>query len=164
MAALPPTAKEMPELSMLTYLIEAAAAVKHKDGDTSMHGYAENLNHGQEMTDDIEVDFAVLDSISDVLLQSHQVLAISPDKRERERGLVTTLLMSEAISESDFPAEPPISEATTVTSISATVVPNPNDRNDPTRCKGPLGNLRQVTGRKSLWDGVKGDPLSYAVK
>ena len=36
MAALPPTAKEMPELSMLTYLIEAAAAVKHKDGDTSM--------------------------------------------------------------------------------------------------------------------------------
>jgi len=84
-------AKHMPELSMLTILIQAAAAVKNRDGDTSLHGYVEN--HGEPsrrvMPDNaVEVDFAVLDSIGDTLLQNHQVLAISPTGGSGSSGVL----------------------------------------------------------------------------
>jgi len=52
-----------------------------------------------------------------------------------------------ADSDMELPAEHPISEASKFSSISATVVPNPNDRGsagnrEGGQSGGPLGNLR----------------------
>jgi len=156
---------------MLTILIQAAAAVKNKDGDTSLHGYVENQNltsHRVMVPDEVEVDLAVLDSIGDTLLQYHQVIAISPDIQERERSLITLLTpKSEFESEAELPAEHPISMAKRVSSISANVVPNANDRgrNSKGNQSGrPLGNIKQVTEGKSMWHMVKEDALYYAVE
>ena len=163
-------AKDMPELSMLTFLIEAAAAVRNKDGDTSIHSYVENqgLTSRQVMeSNEAEVKFAVLDSIGDVLLQNHQVIAISPDK---QKCFIITVLISDPNLEDELGinvlAEDPISRASTVSLISASVVPNANDRHNSGDRKGggPLGNLRQVADGKSMWNNVKNDPLYYAVK
>jgi hypothetical protein len=172
--ALRSTAKDMPEPSMLTILIEAAAAVKNKDGYSSLHGYVEN--HGLTSRRVIEpleaeVKFAVLDSIGDVLLQNHQVIAITPDKQER---FVTTILVSDSdpYLEDEFgidvQAEDPINGASRVLAISASVVPNANDRHGGD-CKGgqmggPLGNLRLVADGKSMWDDIKKDSLCHALE
>jgi hypothetical protein len=157
--------KQMPELSMLTILIEAAAAVKNKDGDTSLHGYAESQSRVMSKGSD-EVDLAVLDSIGDTLLQNHQALAISFDKRVREQGVITAVMMFD--KNTDFLAEPPISGASEVISISASVVLNPNDRGNHKReggqLGGPRGNIKQMTNGKSMWAQVKMDPFFYAVK
>jgi hypothetical protein len=157
--------KQMPELSMLTILIEAAAAVKNNDGDKSIHGYMEGPRRVMSNESD-EVDMAVLDSIGDTLLQHHQVLAITFDKRHQEQGaqVVPKEMMSD--TNSDSPAEHPISEASKVMSISASVVPNPNEHrgNEGGQLGGPLGNIKQVTSGKSMWAQVKIDPFFYAVK
>jgi hypothetical protein len=159
-------AKDMPELSMLTFLIEAAAAVRNKDGDKSIHSYVENhgLTSRRVMkSNEAEVKFAVLDSIGDVLLQKHQVIAITPDNRER-----FTVLISDPNFEDEaginVPAEDPISGlsgVSTVSLISASVVPNPNDRHN---SGGSLGSLRRVANGKSMWNNVKNDSLYYAVE
>jgi hypothetical protein len=164
------SAKNMPELSMLTILIQAAAIVKNKSGDRSLHGYVED--HGPASrrvmeSDEIEVEFAVLDSIGDILLQNSQVLAISPNMQMREHGRGITIL-TPAESELELPAEHPIGTgALKVSGINASVVPNPNDRHAGNRKSsqsgGPLGNIRQVIDGKSMWEEVKKDPLCYAV-
>lgn len=52
-----------------------------------------------------------------------------------------------------------------VSSISVTVVPNPNDHtNCDGQSDGPLENIREVSDRKSKWEEVKEDPLFCAVK
>ena len=157
---------------MLTILIQAAAIVKNRDGDKSLQGYVEEHGLKSRRVMASNVDFAVLDSIGDVLLQSHQVLAVSPNKQDPGEGLVTSVLMSEwkADSELELPAEHPINIASKVSSpISATVVPNPNDRychanDEDGQSGGVLGNIRQVSAGKSMWDKVKKDPLFYAVE
>ena len=155
--------KQMSELSMLTIIIQAAAAVKNKDGDTSMHGYMDNPSQCRATCEDTP-NLAVLDSIGDTLLQCHQVLAISSDLRSREQCEITTPI-SDTDTNVDSPAEPPISGVSTVMSIIASVVPNPNDRKrDNSECEGPLGNIRQVTKGKSMWAHVKVDPLYCADK
>ena len=168
-------AKDMPELSMLTYLIQTATAVRNKDGDTSLHGYVEN--HGITTrkvmeSQEAEVKFAVLDSIGDILLQNHQVIAIVPDK---QTPFMTTVLTPSDLEDElgiVVPAEDPIyrgpSTGSTqeISTISASVVPNPDDRcNGGVRNgDGPLGNLRQVANGKSMWDDVKKDPLCKALR
>jgi hypothetical protein len=169
----PSNAKRMPELSILTILIQAASAIKNGDGDTSLQGYVEE----QEITtrrmvspNEIEVNFAVLDSIGDILLQNNQVLAISPDIRVQDESCISVLIAdSKADSELELPAEFPIRGASKVVpSINATVVPNPDDRRDVKRgggqSGGPLGNIKQVTGGISLWNEIEKDPLFCAVK
>lgn len=163
-------AKVMPELSMLTFLIQAAAALKNNDGDTSLHGYVEThglTNRRVLEPNETEVDFAVLDAIGDTLLQNHQVLAISSySKPENEKHCITVMVPDlKADSDMENPAEHPINIATKFSSIRAAVVPNPN-RDD---CSNGMGdgsmeNLRQITNGKSMWDMVKMDPLHYAAK
>jgi hypothetical protein len=67
----------MSELSILTILIQAAAIVKNKDGDGSLQGYVERQLTGRVASDEHKVEFAVLDSIGDILLLQHQILAVS---------------------------------------------------------------------------------------
>jgi hypothetical protein len=116
--------------------------------------------------DEVEVEFAVLDSIGDTLLQDKQILAISPDKGMRKHG-VTIVTRMAANSELELPAELPISEVSKVSLISATVVPNADDRHGGNReggqSGGPLGNIRQIMDGSSRWKEVKIDPLQYAV-
>lgn len=165
-------AKDMPELSMLTYLIQAATAVRNKDGDTSLHGYAEShgLTSRKVMeSSENEVKFAVLDSIGDILLQNHQVIAIAPDK---DVPFMATVLISDPNLEDELgivvQAEEPIygTSTQTISTISASVVPNANDRRNGGDRKGdgPLGNLRQIADGRSMWDDVKNDPLRYALE
>ena len=163
--------KDMTELSMLTILIQAAAIVKNGSGDSSLHGYVEDhgLASRRVMEDsDIEVEFAVLDSIGDILLQNHQVLAISPDIQMREHGHIT--ILTSADSELEVPAEYPIGGASNfkVSGINANIVPNPNDRHVGNhkggQSAGPLGNIKQVVDGRSMWKEVKDDPLHYAVE
>jgi hypothetical protein len=169
MAQLPVNAKDMPELTVLSILIQAAAAIKNRDGDTSIHGYVElqELQARRVMLDeDDEVNFAILDSIGDVLLQDNHVLAILPNKREPEE--VCILVSSETIgdSEPDNLADLPIRNAKRVSSINASIVPNSDDRNMVKSNQsedGPLGNIQEVSDGKSMWDEIKIDPLSCAV-
>ena len=164
-------AKDMPELSMLTILIGAAASLRNQDGDISLHGYVENqglTNRKAMELSEAEVDFAVLDSIGDTLLQDHQVLAITPSYNFEKHSRSITVMISDekADSDQDSPAEYPINLASKVSLIRATVVPNPNDRHSNNKCEsgGPLGSFKQVSNGKSLWNEVKEDPLFYAVE
>ena len=131
--------KVMPELSILTILIQAAVAINNGDGDTSLHGYMDI--HGQKsrrvMESEVEVEFAVLDSLGDILLQNHQVLAISPSKQEKTS--ITVVVNTDF----DMPAENPINGAAKVSSISATIVPNPNDRTTGKRREGRIGKRKE---------------------
>ena len=157
--------KDMPELSMLTLLIPITAAIKNGQGDTTMHGYIENqdITVRRVITPvEEEEKFAILDSIGDILLQSKQILAISPDKQEQEQCSV--LILMQAASDMEHPAEHPISK---VSSIRANVVPNPDDHfgtMDGSRPPGPLGNIRQTGNGTSMWEKIKKDPLHYAAK
>ena len=57
--------KTMSELSMLTILIEAAATIKNRDGDRSLHGYVgtHGLASRRAMeSDEVKVQSAVLES------------------------------------------------------------------------------------------------------
>jgi hypothetical protein len=164
--------KDMPELSMLTILIQAAAIVKNRDGDSSLHGYVEDhglVSRRVMESDEIEVEFAVLDSIGDILLQNKQVLAISPDKQMREHSRSVTILTS-ADSELELPAEHPISGVSDlkVSGINANVVPNPDNRHGGNhkdgQLGGPLGNIRHVIDGRSMWEEVKVNPLHCAVR
>ena len=156
---------------MLTYLIQAAAAVRNKDGDTSLHGYVESrglTTRKVKVSPDDEVKFAVLDSIGDILLQNHQVIVIAPDK---DVSFMATVLISAPNLEDELGivvrAEVPIDPiygtsaedliSQTILTISASVVPNTNDCRNGGDCKsdGPLGNLRQVADGKSMWDDKK---------
>ena len=158
--------KAMPELSMLTILIQVASIIKNEDGDGSLQGYMQNLGVvSRKVMDrkDLEMEFALLDSINDTLVQKNQVLAISPDKRTHASGAFKFTILTSTDPEQEHPAELPISEHSTnlkVSSINATVVPNPNDRrgrkyNDG-QSGGPLGNIREVIdgsscGKRSKW-------------
>jgi hypothetical protein len=160
--------KKMSELSMLTILIQAATAIKNDDGDPSMHGYAETQLRKKIDNEEVEVNFTVLDSIGDILLQKHQILAISPNKPDSNNSATVTVLLS-ADSDIEHPAEDPIERVSKVSSISATVVPNPNDRRQAkaglkNSKNGPLGNLEQVMNGKSMWEEVKNDSLCGAVE
>jgi hypothetical protein len=166
------TAKHMPELSILTILIQAASAIRNLDGDTSLQRYVENqgLTSRNVMgSEDAEGKFAILDSIGDALLQNNQVLAISPDNRMLEDHHITLLVSdTKAESELELPAETSIRVASKISSISATIVPNPDDRRkvrrEGSQSDGPLGNIKQVLGGKSVWNDIKDDPLSLAVR
>ena len=159
--------KDMSELSMLTLLIPAAAAIKNRNGDTTIHGYVES----QEITArrvitpaEEEVKFAILDSIGDVLLQSNQILAISPDEQKQEQEQCSVSILIQADSDMEHPPEHPISK---VSSICANVVPNPDDRfgtMDSSHPPGPLGNIRQTGNGTSMWEKIKKDPLHYAAR
>lgn len=162
-------AKHMPEITMLTILLQAAVAIKNKDGDPSLHGYVENQDFNPlEIGSKSAVEIAVLESIGDVLLQDHQILAAITANKEMRDGFVTVMVTPDAKAESDteHPAEQPISEAKTFSSISATVVPNPNDRHnfEAGSSLAPLGNLRKVRDGISKWEQVKLDPLCCAVE
>jgi hypothetical protein len=158
-------AKPMSELSILTILVQAAAIVKNEDGDGTLHGYVELQGNRRAMEPQPEVELAVLESISDVLLLNHQILALTHNKRKQEpfvASVVTSHLKAE--SELELPAEYPIRGAVKVSSISATVVPNPDDRRrDSSKGdqseSGALGNIKQVSKGKSMWDKIKGDPI-----
>jgi hypothetical protein len=124
-----------------------------------------------------EVKFAVLDAIGDILLQNHQVIAMAPDK---DVPFVATVLISAPnledelgiVVQAEDPIDPiygtftedPISQ--TISTISASVVPNANDRRNggDRKSDGPLGNLRQVADGKSMWDDVKEDPMCHALE
>lgn len=164
--------KDMTELTMLTFLIEAATAIRNKNGDRSIEGYVGN--HGltsRRMMEspETEVKFAVLDSIGDILLLNHQVIAITPDK---QKPFITTVLVPDPNLEDELGfgvlAEDPISEAVSVSTISASVVPNANDcynrKGGQLPVGGPLGNLSLVAEGKSMWKDVKKDPLCYALE
>ena len=73
-----------------------------------------------------------------------------------------------AHSELELPAEDPINDAKEIFSpISATVVPNPNDRSKAGQGGQPdglLGSIRSVGPGKSMWAKVKEDPLFYALR
>lgn len=162
----PKKIKSMTEITMLTYLIPAAAAIKNGNGDTSLYGYVENhgITKRQELKrDDDELKFAVLDSIGDMLLQKHHILAISPDKEKREQSFIPTAELK-ADSDLELPAEDPINGASMVSSISASVVPNPDDRGDRGNHEGGPLNLREVREGNSRWVEVKKDSLRYAVE
>jgi hypothetical protein len=166
MAQLPVNAKDMPELTVLSILIQAAAAIKNRDGDTSIHGYVELQARRVMLDEDDEVNFAILDSIGDVLLQDNHVLAILPNKREPEE--VCILVSSETIGDfdPDYLADLTIRNAKRVSSINASIVPNSDDRSMVKSNQsedGPLGNIQEVSDGKSMWDEVKIDPLSCAV-
>lgn len=166
-------AKQMSELSMLTILIQVAAAVKNRDGDTSLHRYLEDIGFTSRRVmefQDVEADFTVLDSIADTLLQKHQILAISPGKLEPGR-VVAVLMADDPKFDLDMDSESLAGhrismEKLMVSSISAAVMPNPDDCGV-TKCEGdqlgPLGNMRQVADGISRWEKVKEDPLFYAV-
>lgn len=162
-------AKPMSELSILTILVQAAAIVKNEDGDGTLHGYVELQGNRRAMESDDpqpEVELAVLESISDVLLLNHQILALTHNKRNQEEPFVASVVTShlKAESELELPAEYPIRSAVKVSSISATVVPNPDDRRRDSS-KGDqsesaaLGNIKQVSKGKSMWDKIKEDPI-----
>jgi hypothetical protein len=167
------TAKPMTEVSMLTILIQAAAAIKNRDGDPSLHGYMDT--HGLTSRRELhakDVDFAVLESIGDILMQKNQILAICPNTGEQECSI--TILAGvhlKAESDLEIPADDPISEASKISLISATVVPNPNNRHNKEKAQGhseddksngPLGNIKQVLDGKSMWAQVKENPFYYA--
>ena len=76
----------MSDISMLTMLLQASAIVKNQTGDSSLHGYVEMQEvEMQEMTSQMtldtrkDADFALLDCLSDILVQDTQVLAASYD-------------------------------------------------------------------------------------
>ena len=84
-------AKEMPELTMLTILIQVAAIIKNQDGDGSIHGYVEGQGlTGTAVQDNLSL--AVLDSIGDILLLHHQVLAIVPRGQPQDRHITLVLI------------------------------------------------------------------------
>ena len=160
----------MPKLSMLTILIQAASAVKNTDSDPSLQGYVEDQGLTTckvIMPNEVEVNFVVLDSIGDILLQNNQVLAISPNIQTAEESSITILVNDlKADSDLELLAEPPIRWASkVVSSINVTVVPNPEDHKDVIHgggqlaTGGPLGNIREVINGKSIWDEVKKDLL-----
>src|SRR5271163_1379509 len=78
--------KPMSDISMLTMLLQASAIVKNQTGDSSLHGYVEMQEvEMQEMTSQTTLDisknadFALLDCLSDILVQDTHVLAASYD-------------------------------------------------------------------------------------
>jgi hypothetical protein len=160
------TAKPMTEVSMLTILIQAAAAIKNRDGDPSLHGYMDT--HGLTSRRELhakDVDFAVLESIGDTLMLKNQILAICPNTGEQECSITVLAADVHLKAESDLesPADDPINEASKISLISATVVPNPNDRHsEDDKSNGPLGNIKQVLDGKSMWAKVKENPFYYA--
>ena len=168
-------AKPMSELSILTILVQAAAIVKNEDGDGSLHGYVElqglrgNRRAMESDYPQSEVELAVLESIGDILLLNHQILALTHNKRNQEEPFVALVVTSDwkAESELELPAEYPIRSAVKVSTISATVVPNPDDRRREPRGSikgdqsesGALGNIKLVSKGNSMWDKIKEDPI-----
>jgi hypothetical protein len=146
--------KPMTEVSMLTIVIQAAAAIKNRDGDPSLHGYMDT--HGLISRREMyakDVDFVVLDSVGDTLMLKNQVLAICPDTG---RDLITILTGDDLKAESDLeiPADDPINDASEVL--------DGNREGD--QSNAPLGNIKQVLNGKSMWAEVKKDPFTYAVQ
>ena len=83
-------AKPMSEQSILTILVQAAAIVKNKDSDGSLHGYVElqglrgNRRAMESDNPQPEVELAVLESIGNVLLLNHQILALATTSGTRK--------------------------------------------------------------------------------
>ena len=156
--------KPMSEISMLTILLRASAIVKNRIGDTSLHGYVETQEMESPKLEDnpsMEADFALLDSLSDILVQDNQVLAASYND-----ATSFTLVMPSSNSESDlhshpnsfemdFPPHESVGSATTLKSLNATIVPNTInhgvDHQSRQPLSQPLGEIHEIEGGKSLW-------------
>lgn len=96
-------AKPMSELSILTILVQAAAIVKNEDGDGTLHGYVELQGNRRAMESDDpqpEVELAVLESIGDVLLLNHRILALTHNKGNQEEPFVASVVTSDLKAES----------------------------------------------------------------
>ena len=77
----------MSKLLILTILVQAAAIIKNEDGDGTLHGYVELQGNRRAMESDDpqpEVELVVLESIGDVPLLNHQILALTHNKRNQE--------------------------------------------------------------------------------
>ena len=168
----------MSDISMLTMLLQASAIVKNQTGDSSLHGYVEMQEvEMQEMTSQMtldtrkDADFALLDCLSDILVQDTQVLAASYDDTTSftlvtpNSNLVPELddLHTDSI-DMEFPPLESVSSATTFKSINAAVIPNPDDRGkDSSQFDGPLGKIREIGGGQSLWSASR-EPLDDVLK
>jgi hypothetical protein len=145
---------------MLTILLHASSIVRNKSGDTSLHGYVETQE--LEPTTDFEVtnpsaetDFALLDSLSDILVQDNQVLAASFND-----ATSFTLVTPSSDSESeldhdiDFPPYDAVGSATVLKLLNATVLPNainPKGNHQPSSSLAFLGEIHEIKSGKCSW-------------
>jgi hypothetical protein len=170
--------KTMSEISMLTLLLRASATVKNRNGDPSLHGYVETEEMRSQMLHDVsdtskDANFALLDCLSDILVQNTQVLATSYDDAYNFAVVMPSSDPELPVDDSHVDKElddshgdmeiPPlasVASAPTLLSLDAAVIPNPNDRSeDSSQLDGALGNIREITDGKSLWSASKEDPL-----
>jgi hypothetical protein len=174
----------MSDVSMLTLLIQASSIVKNKNGDASQHGYVERQEQEQEQEQQEKQDFnssedaefAVLNYLGDILVQDSQVLAACYDGA-RSITLVTSNANSESDSkldlppdsfDMDFPPHESVRLASTLQSIDATIVPNPDDREDAEEygqssgVLGKLGEIREIEVGECLWN--EEEPLHNIAK
>ena len=157
---------------MLTMAIRAAATVRNKNGDSSIQGYVEMQDSGisQEMPEQVdlakETDFALLECVSDILVQGTQVLAASYNNATSFTLVVPSSdIESHWNSEShpeafdmDFPPHESVGSATTLKSINAAIIPNPDRKR---KClSSPLEEIQEVESGESLWNSHSNDPLS----
>ena len=170
----------MSDISMLTILIQASATVKNQNGDSSLHGYVESQemeSESQMMFDTADdPNFALLDCLSDILVQDTQVLATSYDDAPNFT-LVMPSSNSDPVPSSnsnpelddlhdsidvdiDFIPFHCVGSANTLNSMDTAVIPNPDSRNDDSfPLDGPLGKIREIEKQKSLWSADSDDPL-----
>jgi hypothetical protein len=165
--------KVMSDVSILTILLQASAIVKNQIGDPSIQSYVDtqemvplDTSHGSKYS---KAAFESLNCVTDILVQSTQVLAASYDNAS-ESSFTLVVPSPNSDSESDapdffdmnFPRHESVGSATTFMSLNATVVPNPNDRHSPRGPSGPLGDIREIEGGKCLW--IVDDPLRDVIK
>lgn len=153
---------------MLTILIQASAIVKNQVGDPGLHGYVDtqDITPITSVNFSNEADFAQLNCLSDILVQKAQVLAASYNDIS-----TYTLVVPSPNSESDFdsldmdfPAHDSVTSATTLLSINAAVVPNPerDHQSSGPQLSGPLGDIREINCGRSLW--IHDNPLRDVVE
>jgi hypothetical protein len=162
--------KVMSDISMLTLLLRASTVIKNRNGDPSIHGYAESEMKDSETSNTKSAssdDFVLLNCLSDILVQDKQTLAASYNDATCFT-LVIPSSDSESDSKLDFQHDPDsfdvdllpdhtVSSTTSIRSIDAAVIPNPEYCGVERQSSGLLGEIQEIESGENLW--IACDPL-----